>query len=58
MPECTCELLPRCGIAPALVTERAEYWLTGKFSEDKEGVLEGAVDCGVYWKPGKLGKLY
>jgi len=27
---------------------RGEYWLIGELSEEKEGVLEGAVDCGAY----------
>ena len=40
--------MAKCGIGPALVTESGEYWLIGEFSEDREGVLEGAVDCGAY----------
>ena len=53
----TWEFPDKCGIAPALVMARGEYWLIGELSEEKEGVLEGAVDCGAYWKPGKPEKL-
>ena len=55
---CTWEFPDRRGKAPALVTARGEYWLIGELSDEKEGVLEGAVDCGAYWKPGKPEKLY
>ena len=53
----TWEFPDKCGIAPALVTARGEYWLIGELSEEKDGELEGAVDCGAYWKPGKPEKL-
>lgn len=55
---CIWEFFDRCGKVFVFVIVRGEYWFIGELSEEKGGVLEGAVDCGLYWKLGKLEKLY